>query len=85
MTMTLRSYGARKGWPLDALRVSVIHRRNVGGSDLIAGMIDPGEVLSPEQHEKLADITRKCPVHCALTGSTKVSMMLRAEEQAKQR
>jgi putative redox protein len=76
-SMTLRMYADRKGWPLDAITVRLMHRkihaRDCQGCDKEQSKMDfidrelelHGD-LDEAQRKKLLEIADKCPVHRTL-------------------
>jgi putative redox protein len=85
--MTLRMFARRKGWPLDSVRVALVHDKvhaidceqcetNTGQIDSIARVIEINGDLNAAQRERLIEIADRCPVHRTL--HTEVSVMTRA-------
>jgi putative redox protein len=82
--MTVRMYAQRKGWPLDALQVSLdtrkVHAKDCEDCesdsnakvDIIHCLISFRGDLTSEQVARLTEISEKCPVHRTLTSETKV-------------
>lgn len=75
--ITLRMYADRKGWPLEAVVVSLQHRKlhaadcqecpDVEGKlDVIDREIVLQGDLSPQQRQRLMEIADQCPVHKTL-------------------
>ena len=65
--MTLRLYAERKGWPLEAAEVRVVHRRGAAsGKDRFAREVVLEGPLTPDQRGKLLEIANRCPVHQVL-------------------
>jgi len=83
ISMTLRLYAGRKGWPLDDVRVTLthdkIHAKDCEDCDHEDGMLDvirrkveiKGD-LTPEQTARLQEIANRCPVHRTLTGTIEI-------------
>lgn len=83
ISMTLRLYARRKGWPLDDVRVTLthdkVHAKDCEDCDNEDGMLDvirrkveiKGD-LTPEQMARLQEIAGRCPVHRTLTGKIEV-------------
>jgi putative redox protein len=82
-SMTLRLYAQRKGWPLEAVRVTLKHDRihaedcrdcetKAGKIDRIDRAIEMTGPLSDEQRGRLLEIADKCPVHKTLTSEIKI-------------
>jgi putative redox protein len=65
--MTLKAYADRKGWPLEAVEVTVSGAHKEGAFVLTRTIRVKGN-LSGEQHAHLLEIAEKCPVHKSLTG-----------------
>ena len=86
-SMTVSLYARRKGWPLEAVTVT-LHHAKVHASDCVEceakdGMIDRihREValrgkLSEEQRARLLEIANKCPVHRTLTSEIDIRTKL---------
>lgn len=68
--MTLRLYAARKGWPLDGVRVAVRHERRDG--DLFVSEIRLDGALDETQRARLIEIAGRCPVHRTLEGGAQI-------------
>ena len=69
MTMTVRLYAERKGWPVKRIRAGVGHTRELDQTprdrfDVRMGF--DGD-LDEEQRARLLEMAGKCPVHRALT------------------
>ena len=86
-SMTLRLYAARKGWPLEAVEVTVahgkIHAEDCEGCETKVGKIDRLECrialrgpLDDAQRARLLDIATKCPVHRTLTSEISIETKL---------
>ena len=58
---TLKMYAERKGWPLEALDVSLTFIRSDQG-DRIERWLNPKGPLDDAQRERLADIAERTPV-----------------------
>ncbi|MDX1880323.1 OsmC family protein [Mycolicibacterium sp. 141076] len=88
-SMTIRMYAAKKGLPLEQVRVSLrhsrIHAKDCAECETQQGMVDHidrdieliGD-LDDDQREKLLAIAERCPVHRTLTSSVHVSTSLKA-------
>jgi len=81
--MTLRTYAARKGWPLRTVRVRLTHEKvyaedcvecnnKEGRLDLIKREIALIGELSQEQRHRLLEIADRCPVHRTLTSQVRI-------------
>ncbi|MFL0242336.1 OsmC family protein [Mycobacterium sp. SMC-18] len=87
-SMTIRMYAAKKGLPLEQVRVSLrhsrIHAKDCAECETQQGMVDHidrdieliGD-LDDDQREKLLAIAERCPVHRTLTSSVHVSTSLK--------
>lgn len=85
-SMTIRMYARRKGWPLDAVSVDVIHNKvhaqdadETNQSDRIDAFhraIRLEGDLDDEQRTKLLDIADRCPVHRTLEASSRITTAL---------
>jgi putative redox protein len=65
-SVTLKMYAKRKGWPLDAVQVS-LSLETGSESTTITRHIRLEGALSDEQRERLLQIANACPVHKILT------------------
>ncbi len=76
-SMTLRLYADRKGWPLEAVRVSLRYRRDkpeegsVPVTVLTRHITLEGELDAP-QRARLMEIADRCPIHRTLTGEIRI-------------
>lgn len=65
--MTVRLYADRKAWPLDRVRVRVLHHRaTLEARDLFEKTIVLEGALDEAQRARLLDIATRCPVHLTL-------------------
>lgn len=82
-SMTLKMYSERKQWPLEAVRVTLGHRRihaedcgdcekQEGRIDVIDEKIELHGELSEEQRQRLFEISSRCPVHRTLLNQIKI-------------
>jgi len=79
-SMTLRMYADRKGWPLEAATVRVLHEK-VHADDAVTGggkldrftreIAVEGD-LDDDQRQRLVEIAERCPVHRTLHGDPEV-------------
>ena len=85
--MTVRVYANRKQWPLEAVRVRLMHQKihaedcldcetKQGLVDRIEGEILLGGNLTDEQRQRLLEIANKCPVHRTLTSEIAIETRL---------
>jgi putative redox protein len=75
--MTIRLYAARKGWPLAAVKVRVVHRRaGLEAQDRFAREIVLEGELTPEQRQRLKAIAERCPVHQTLERGSLIGTIL---------
>ena len=85
--MTVRMYATRKQWPLEALRVRLMHEKihaedcldcetKQGLVDRIEGEISLGGNLTDEQRQRLLEIANNCPVHRTLTSEIAIETRL---------
>lgn len=82
--ITVRMYAARKGWPLQSVRINLSHERRHAADCLTchdaAAQIDHidvqieflGTELSDSQRQTLASIAEKCPIHRTLGGHLQI-------------
>jgi uncharacterized OsmC-like protein len=82
--ITVRMYAARKGWPLESVRVNLSHDRRHAEDCLkcqdTAAQIDHidvqiefvGPALSASQRQTLLAVAEKCPIHRTLTGGVQI-------------
>jgi putative redox protein len=87
-SMTVRMYAARKGWPLEQVRVTLrhsrIHAKDCAECETTTGLIDHidrdielvGD-LDDEQRQRLLRIAERCPVHQTLTSEVNIATSLR--------
>ena len=85
--ITLRMYADRKKWPLESIRIGLTHRKihaedcrscetRKGYLDEIKASLFLEGVLTADQHQRLAEIADKCPVHRTLTGEIRIQTEL---------
>ena len=82
--MTVMLYARRKGWSLENIEVGLetykIHAKDCedcegdpeAGVDIIEVNLKLKGNLTPEQIERLGEISERCPVHRTLTGEIKI-------------
>jgi putative redox protein len=70
-SMTVGGYAKRKGWPLEAVEVSVAGA-HVGGTFVLTRSVLVKGDLSEEQRARLLEIANKCPVHKSLSGPIRI-------------
>ena len=87
-SMTVRMYAARKGWPLERVRVTLrhsrIHAKDCADCEIGSGWIDhidrdvelTGD-LDDAQQQRLLYIADRCPVHQTLTSEVRIATSLR--------
>ena len=86
-SMTVKTYAARKSWPLEAVEVRLRHAkvydRDCANCENENAMIDRIErslwligPLSAEQRGRLLEIANKCPVHRTLTSKIDIRTVL---------
>ena len=73
--ITLRMYAARKGWPLEGVKVDIVVNPDGptgdGATELRRRVALHGP-LSDEQRERLVEVANKCPIHRVLTGEIRI-------------
>jgi len=71
-SMTMKLYATRKGWPLEAVEVTVAGD-HVDGAFVLTRHIVMRGALTEEQRARLLEIANKCPVHRSLTGPIRIA------------
>ncbi|MEY3211316.1 MAG: hypothetical protein RIT28_1797 [Pseudomonadota bacterium] len=70
-SMTVGLYATRKGWPLEAVSVTLHHEKIAGADgkpkDHLRREVTLTGPLDDEQRRRLLDIANRCPVHQTLT------------------
>lgn len=85
--MTLRLYADRKGWPLEAVAVNVVHEKvhardcedcqtRRSQVDMFSREIEVRGPLDDAQRERLVEIANRCPVHRTLESEVYVTTRL---------
>jgi len=75
-SLTLRMYANRKGWELGSIHVDARFSRDDCGLENIERTIVFGNVLTPEQLTRLAEICEKTPVTKTLREGTPIRTAL---------
>ncbi|CAH2793269.1 MAG: hypothetical protein CBHOC_2883 [uncultured Caballeronia sp.] len=68
VSITLKMYGKRKEWPLEAVHVELSMKNTAEGTNIDRRIALKG-VLSDEQREQLLQIANACPTHKVLSGA----------------
>src|SRR6267142_2269501 len=91
ISMTTTLYARRKGWPLERVTVRLRQRRTHAADCQECQQASEGFVhriersvtftgeLTQEQHERLQEISHKCPVHKTLTSEIVISELTDVE------
>jgi putative redox protein len=74
---TLRQYAARKGWPLEAMEVTVLYNVADDEHASIVRTITVPVDLAEEQRTRLAEIAERTPVTRAIRAGTPITTTLR--------
>ena len=88
-SMTLRLYAKQKGWPLDAVQVTVRHEKiyakdcaecetKEGRLDRLQREIALTGALDEAQRQRLLAMADRCPVHRTLTSEIRIETRLTA-------
>ncbi|HEY1429460.1 MAG TPA: OsmC family protein [Candidatus Tumulicola sp.] len=75
--MTLKMYAQVKQWPLEHVRVRVLHERNgLDGRDKFTREIELFGALDDEQRQRMLAVSLRCPVHKTLGSATEIETVL---------
>jgi putative redox protein len=85
--MTLRMYADRKGWPVEDIRVALLHEKihardearpeeSDARLDSIQRELSIDGQLTPEQLTRLLEIADRCPVHRTLDAGVRITTSL---------
>ncbi|GHD65805.1 OsmC family protein [Jeongeupia chitinilytica] len=75
--ITLKMYAARKGWPLDDVRVRLAYAPDHKDGDAkIDRQVEFVGALDADQRARLLEIANACPIHKLLTGPVAVATTL---------
>ncbi|MEM9119937.1 MAG: OsmC family protein [Cyanobacteria bacterium P01_F01_bin.56] len=77
--ITLKMYAERKGWHLEQVAVDVTYKSHDGVAVITAHLSLTGD-LTPEQQERLREISDRCPVHKLLANPVQIQTQLIASE-----
>lgn len=82
MTMTVRLYADRKGWPVRRIRTGVGHRREADQAprDRFDVRLSFDGELDEEQRSRLVEIAGNCPVHRVVTEGARFAIVESPEE-----
>lgn len=70
-SMTLQTYAAHKGWPLESVEV-VVEGHHRDGAFILTRHVRVHGNFTVEQRTRLLEIANKCPVHKSLTGPVRI-------------
>ena len=73
--ITLKMYAERKGWHLEQVAVDLAYESHDGDAIITAHLTLTGN-LTPEQRERLREISDRCPVHKLLTNPVQIQTQL---------
>lgn len=93
--ITMQMYAQRKGWVVDRAVMTLQHHK-ISAADCVectsppnakvdlitADLIIEGKNLTPDQIERLKEISDRCPVHRTLTSETVIRTRLVTPDQA---
>jgi putative redox protein len=81
--MTIRLYADHKAWPLERVRVKVVHHRaSLDERDRFERIIDLDGGLDDSQRQRLIEVAEHCPVHKTLDRGSNIATRLGAAESA---
>jgi putative redox protein len=72
-TITLKMYAKHKGWPLQAVHVTLTYQSTPPEATVIDRQIKLTGELDSTQRERLLQIANACPVHKILSGSIAIN------------
>jgi putative redox protein len=70
--VTALLYARRKGWAVNGIEVDLRYRRE-GEGDHIDLALRIGGDLTEDQHARLREVSRRCPVHRMLAGRVEIT------------
>lgn len=73
--LTLHLYAARKGWPIEDVRVEVTHD-GTGAAYEFKRRILIGGNLGEGERQRLLQIAEKCPIHKVLSGQIRITTQI---------
>jgi putative redox protein len=75
--MTIKLYAQMKQWPLEHVRVRVLHERaGLNGRDKFTREIELFGGLNDEQKQRMLAVSLRCPVHKTLGGGADIETRL---------
>jgi putative redox protein len=75
--MTMKLYANRKQWPLEHVKVRVMHERDgLNGRDKFTRQIELTGQLDDEQKERLLAVSLKCPVHKTISSGADIETLI---------
>jgi putative redox protein len=76
--MTMKMYAQMKQWPLEHVRVRVLHEREADGRIKFTRQIEPVGQLDEEQKQRLLSVSLRCPVHKTLQDGADIETVILA-------